>query len=209
MRAHLDAQRELARELLATRRYDLVVEAGCADGSLLMPTIVGLGLNYLGVELAKSAADEAAQRLATMPHRPGRHGQVVHGDIRHLDAVVAASDMIRGRLLVAFPFNVFGNIPEPWEVLGAAAAHEAGVLIITYDTSEAARDLRAEYYRACGLTGDITADEAGAHFASGPFASSVYHPAVVRRWLTGLDYHVTEHRYATAGLAYLGEPTRG
>ncbi|MGH8931973.1 MAG: hypothetical protein ACRDZO_15460, partial [Egibacteraceae bacterium] len=184
VRAHLDAQRQLARELLTTRRYDLVIEVGCADGSLLMPTIVGLGRRYLGVEIAKGAVDDAGQRLAAMPRRPGQRAEVVHGDIRHLDAIAAESDLVRGSVLVAFPFNVFGNIVEPRQVLATTAAHDLDVLIITYDTSPAARDLRAEYYRACGLSGDFTTGATGARFASGPFTSSVYHPSVLRRWLT-------------------------
>jgi hypothetical protein len=78
------------------------------------------------------------------------------------------------------------------------------VLVLTYDTGARAAATRGEYYRACGLTGELTTDGTGVHFAAGPFTSSVYHRDVLTGWLAGRGYDVSVHRYGASGVAYLG-----
>jgi hypothetical protein len=186
VRAHLDAERRLASAVAA--KYRSLVEVGCADGSLLLPVARRLGLDYLGVDLAAGAV-EATRALGA--------------DAVQADAVDLTSlPLPAAPLLIANPFNVFGNLPDPPRALTAAATAGADALVLTYDTSPAAAALRTEYYAACDLPGDLTTDETGVHFTSGTFRSSVYHPEVVTAWLTAAGYHVTVTPYARSGLAY-------
>jgi hypothetical protein len=186
VRAHLDAERAIAGTL--TGPYRALVEVGSADGSLLLPVARERGLAYLGLDLAAGAV--AATRAAG--------GDAVRADVLDL----AALPLPAGPPLVAFPFNVFGNLPEPERAIDAVAAVGADALVLTYDTGPRAAATRIEYYRACGLPGELTTDPTGVHFTSGPFTSSVYHPQVLTAWLSARGYAVTVHRYGTAGLAY-------
>lgn len=183
VRAHLDAERRLAATLLPG--YAGLVEVGCADGSLLRPVTAG---DYLGIDLADGAV--AATRAAG--------GAAVRADVVDLGTLALPG----GPLLVAFPFNVFGDLPDPARALDAVAATGADALVLTYDTSPRAAVVRGEYYRACGLTGDLVADEVGVHFTAPPFRSSVYHQRVLAGWLAERGFRVTVRPYGAIGLAY-------
>jgi hypothetical protein len=186
VRTHLAAERAFAAPVIGG--YNALVEVGCADGSLLLPSAHQLGLDYLGIDLAADAV--TATRSAG--------GAAVRADVVDL----ATLTLPAGPLLVAYPFNVFGNLPDPHRALAATATATADALVLTYRTDARAAAVRAEYYAACGLPGDLTTDETGVHFASGGFRSSVYHPEVLTAWLSAHGYHVTLTPYGTVGLAY-------
>jgi len=212
VRSHLAAERVLVAALLADSGYRTVVEAGCADGSLLASVILNAGVGYLGLDVADGAVRACAAALRDLAESAGRPlppAVARRADIRDLAAVLGG----RGApstppVLTAFPFNVFGNIPEPRHALKAAASVSADALILTYDTSTDARALRDEYYRACGFAGVFTVDEAGVHYEDGLFTSSVYEPAVLTGWLEELGYAVTVTPYGRVGLAYHGRRGR-
>jgi hypothetical protein len=221
VREHLDAERSLVADLLAASPYRTVVEAGCADGTLLAPVILDSGAAYLGLDVAEGAVRATAAALrdlaeaAAEPGPPGRHARpappaVAHrADIRDLPAVFGRRGVpIAPPVLVAFPFNVFGNIPEPQAALAAAAAVSADALVLTYDTSTGATSLREEYYRACGFAGEFFADGAGVHYEDGLFTSSVYEQRVVIGWLEEHGYAVTVIPYGRVGVAYHGRRGR-
>lgn len=188
VQAHLAAEQQLATGLLPA--YRGLVEVGCADGSLLRPSAATAGLAYLGLDLAAGAV--AATRAAG--------GDAVRADV----VDIAGLALPAGPLLVALPFNVFGNLPDPAVALAAVAATGADVLVLTYDTGPLAAAVRAEYYRACGLEGSLVADDLGVHFAAGPFTSSVYHRPVVEAWLRDLGWRVSVQPFGEVGVAYHG-----
>ena len=204
--AHREAERALAERLIDAGDYRTVIEGGCADGSLLLEPVVSRGLGYLGVDLAGEAAALAAVRIAIasagLPD--GAVRMAVDDDIREADQVVARYRIPTEGLLLALPFNVLGNIPSPSQVFVAAARCPADVLVLTFDTTPEADQVRVDYYAACGFTGRLDRDDLGVHFAAGLFTSSVYHPAVVERWLVAAGYGVHVERYGTAGIAYWG-----
>jgi hypothetical protein len=183
VRTHLDAERRLASTLLAG--YTGLVEVGCADGSLLRPVAPR---EYLGIDLAEGAV--AATRAAG--------GAAVRADVVDLGTLALPG----GPLLVAFPFNVFGDLPDPGRALDAVAAIGADALVLTYDTSARAAAVRADYYSACGLKGDLITDEVGVHFTAPPFTSSAYHRPVLHGWLAARGWRVTVRAYGAVGLAY-------
>jgi hypothetical protein len=189
VRAHLAAERALVAARLG--RYRAVVEGGCAAGDLLRPVVAAAGLAYLGLDRAPGAV--AATRAAG--------GDAICGDVRDVDRL--AADLPRPALL-ALPFNVFGNIPEPREVLAAAVRAGTDVLVLTYRASPLAQQVRASYYRRCGLDGTFRTDSAGVHFDAGLFSSTAYRPGLLRDWLAGAGYQVREQEYGAIGLAVSG-----
>jgi hypothetical protein len=212
---HLTAERELVGSLLISCGYRTVVEAGCADGSLLAPVVLGAGATYLGLDVADGAVQACTVRLRNLAEAVAARGMsmpaavVRRADIRDLPAVLGG----RGApstppVLVAFPFNVLGNIPSPESALSAAVSVSADVLLLTYNTGTRARALREEYYRACGFDGRFTVDDTGVHYEDGLFTSSVYHEPVLTGWLTDLGYAGTVEEYGEVGLAYHGRRGR-
>jgi hypothetical protein len=189
VRAHLAAERALVAGRLGD--YRAVVEGGCAGGTLLLPVVAAAGLDYLGLDRAPGAV--AATRAAG--------GDAVCGDVRDVDRLAAR---LPRPALLALPFNVFGNIPEPREVLAAAVRAGTDVLVLTYRDSPLALDVRASYYRACGFEGTFRTDEAGVRFDAGLFSSTAYRPGLLREWLAEAGYEVREQDYGAVGLAVSG-----
>ena len=194
--AHLAAERRLAEKLIESGGYRALVEVGCADGSLLLPAAARQRLHYLGIDLAAGAVRAAREALRDL----AATGSVTQADAAELPGLTAG---LPRPLLVAFPFNVIGILPDPRSVL--ADCRDAEVLVLTYDTGEQAAALRSRYYREAGFIGSMTRDQEGVHFAAGDFASSVFEPPVITGWLRELGFEVSVHRYGVAGLAYLGE----
>jgi hypothetical protein len=206
---YLESERRLCDRILDRCGYRGVIEAGCADGSLLMPGIVARGLDYLGIDLAPGAVTLARQSLArhalarqAVGLTPaGGHTAVIHDDIRDLPKL--PTDLLPAApLLVAYPFNVLAGIPQPRNALRAAASCGGDILLFAYQTSSAALIARRDYYRACGFTGEFRQDDRGVHFTAGLFTSSVYRPTLVVAWLAEMGYHVEMEAFAGVGLAY-------
>jgi hypothetical protein len=212
VREHLAAERALVADLLAGAPYHTVVEAGCADGSLLASIILDAGAGYLGLDVADGAVRATAAALRDMAEasaRPLPAAAARRADIRHLPKILGGRGVPSAPpVLAAFPFNVFGDIPEPRDAVAAAASVSADALILTYDTSAGARRLRDEYYRACGFAGVFTVDDAGVHYEDGLFTSSVYRREVLTGWLEEFGYAVTVTPYGQVGLAYHGRRGR-
>jgi hypothetical protein len=195
VRDGLRAERAYADRLLRRSAYRSLVEVGCADGSLLLDTAIDHGLGYVGLDLAEGAVAATRARLA------GAGGTALRADVCDLPDLAVQP---QSPALIAFPFNVFGNLPDPQRALSAVAAVGADILLLTYDTGTAAGAVRGEYYAACGLAGALTRDQAGVHFVAGDFRSSVYHPPVLSGWLHRHGFQVAVGRYGAVGLAYHG-----
>lgn len=210
IRAHLAAERQLVHELLqgpAGAAYRTVLEGGCADGTLLLPVIRRCGRRYVGLDIATGAVQATLTALDTEPPGaapPGTPpGAAWRGDVRELAPLIASGTVTAPPpLLVALPFNVFGGMPQPWRALAAARDVGADLLILTYDTSDAATALRAQYYHEAGFRGWFSDARDGVHFVAGPFTSDVYDRAVLTRWIVELGYEVDIHAYGDVGLAY-------
>jgi len=202
VRDGLRAERSLVNDLLRRSAYRSLVEVGCADGSLLLSATLRNGLSYIGLDLADGAvAATRAALAATRATLAGTSGIALRADVGDLPGLRLP---LLPPALVAFPFNVFGNLPDPQRGLTAVATAGADILLLTYDTGPAATEIRSEYYAACGLSGTLTEDESGVHFTAGAFRSSVYHPPVLSGWLRCHGFRVSVARYGAAGLAYHG-----
>lgn len=196
---YLRVERQLTGKTLDDDGYHGLIEVGCADGSLLMPAAVDRGLDYLGVDLAAGAVALARRVLAAMPPGRSRRTAVLEGDVRDLPELTGW--LPAAPRLVAFPFNVLAGIPTPRAALRAAASC-GDLLVLTYQTTPAATEVRRDYYRACGFQGRFRRDRDGVHFTADLFTSSVYHQDVIVGWLEELGHRVEVQPFATVGIAY-------
>lgn len=212
--AYLSAERDILAGWLERRPARFVVEAGCADGELLLPVVLRRpGVGYLGVDLA---ADAVAATRAALHEHPGRYADAVRGDIADLP------DLVRGRplpdtgLLTVFGFNVLGELRSPTAALRATARCGSDVAIFTYTLSARARRVREDYYRRCGFDGgwdehDIDGQGLAYRTADG-FFSTVYPRHRIRGWLADHGYVLESTTaftpFAVAYRARLADPAR-
>ncbi|GAA3216229.1 hypothetical protein [Actinocorallia longicatena] len=198
---HLDRERAELRALLAAHGHGAVIEAGCADGSLMWPVARDLGLPYFGVDLA---AEAVARLRPDLP--PG--SLAVAGDVVDLPRLLAAEGWRPGgRVLAVLPFNLVGILPDPGRALLAVADAGADVLVLAYRQSAAVRAVRARYFERCGLAGAFTEDERGQHFRAPGYTSSALRPEIVKKMIAEAGFQVTEEgRYGLYGLSLEGLP---
>lgn len=185
---YLDAERRQLDAWLEDGGVRLVVEAGCADGELLLPVVLRRpDLSYLGVDLATEAV--VALRRCFTGLRGTPYLDAVQGDIADLPQLVAGLPLPATGWLTALPFNVIGELPDPRQALAAIRSCGSDLAIFTYDAGPAARQVREEYYRACGFDGDWDAGSPTYRTADG-FFSAAYPRRQLHTWLTGLGYQV-------------------
>lgn len=210
IRRHLQAERALLAALLATGAHRLVIEAGCADGSLLLPVVLAAGLDYLGVDVVDGAVAATSHAIARTPLAPGQHAVAVRGDVRALDAVAAArSGALRdfgaaGPALVVLPFNLMGIVSRPETAFASVAAIGADIAVFTYRRSTAAGSARADYFRRAGWPGAEVAAPDVTHFEADHFVSSVYGEQRLRSWLVETGFEPEIRPYGEIGLAAIG-----
>jgi hypothetical protein len=207
IRDYLDYEDRLFQKC-AEGQYSYIIEAGCADGRLLMMTALRNGMNYLGVDLVRRAINLAHRRIRR--YSPSSQLATVHcDDIRNISAIAvqySVPDAAEMSVLAAFPFNSFGNVQEPKALLKELAVCHFDILVFTYTDTAVSTNARQEYYEHCGLEGSFVKDDEGIHFKVGDsFISAVYRPFVLTSWLEEFGYKVTIQEFGDIGIAYHGQ----
>jgi predicted RNA methylase len=202
IRRHLRAERDALTGILAAGRYRTVIEAGCADGSLLLPAVLDAGLDYLGVDVVPQAV--TATRQAIRDHAPltGRATAVL-GDVRALDAGPEIVAVARGALLV-LPFNLVGILSRPDRAFASAAAVGADIAVMSYRRTPEASAARADYFRRAGWSGRETETPEATDYRADHFVSTVYGRRRLCGWLTGHGFRPDLRTYGRIGLCALG-----
>lgn len=206
IRRYLAAERRQMAAWLCAVSPRLVVEAGCADGDLLLPEVLRHpGTAYVGIDIA-AAAVEAGNRMLAGTEHDGRDVRIVQGDVEDLARLAPSLRLPSEGLLTVYPFNLLGELrPDPRPALAATAACGSDIAIFTYDDGDDARDVRLEYYLKCGFTGSWGrgADRLVFRGEDG-FFSAAYAERTVTGWLEDLGYTVTTARLTPFALGYLG-----
>jgi hypothetical protein len=112
---------------------------------------------------------------------------------------------LRGeRALVVFPFNAFGNLPQPDAALRAVARCDCDALILTYRTDPASTALRRLYYARYGYSGlTESSNERGVLFRSREgLHSYAYHDAWLRCLLRGHSFDATTTCFGELGIGF-------
>jgi hypothetical protein len=203
LRRHMRAERQFLAAMLAPGGYDVVIEAGCADGSLLLSTVVAAGCDYLGVDVVDQAVATTRKTIASMQLAAGQRATAVRGDVRSLDEVAGVMD-VADRALVVMPFNLVGIVSRPEAAFRSAAAIGADIAVFTYRQTPLASAARSEYFRRAGWPGVETVTPDATHFHADHFTSSVYAATRLRAWLTANTFKPTITLYGEVGLAAVG-----
>ncbi|WP_203657996.1 class I SAM-dependent methyltransferase [Actinocatenispora rupis] len=206
IRQYLAAEREQMAAWLAALSPRLVVEAGCADGDLLLPEVLRHhGTAYLGIDIAATAV-AAGNRMLAGTGRAGRDVRIVCADVQDLARLAPSLGVPATGVLTAYPFNLLGELrPDPTEALAATAAIGSDIAVFTYDDGDAARDVRLEYYLKCGFSGSWREGPDRLVFrGEDGFFSAAYAQDTVTGWLADLGYQVTTVRLTPFAVGYLG-----
>jgi hypothetical protein len=135
-----------------SRPFSTIVEVGCMQGRLV-EWCVGQQKRYIGIDVECGYQDA----WSTYQQRYGDAIEFVRGDAQKLSEVVKRikKPLSVSSTLFVFPFNSFGNIENVQAAVQSLSEVKMKFVIFSYDTISYANQVRAEYYRMCGLS-DIT-----------------------------------------------------
>lgn len=133
-----------------SQSFDLLVEVGCMHGRYL-EWAVDNGKHYLGVDVVRRYVSAGKSRLEKFRRSSMKH-KFVLGGAENISKIVVPSDwnVTAERCLLLFPFNSFGNMPDPFSVATSLGQGCLPFLISSYRTSVKATTCRERYYRNCG-----------------------------------------------------------
>ena len=139
------------QELLSviSRNFDTIVEVGCMQGRLLK-WVAEQRKRYIGIDVEdgyleawKALSSESESSLIEFVLGDA---QDLKGSLSKLNHPVSPSSTI-----LVFPFNSFGNIMDVRKAVSSLASIGMKFILFSYDTTAYANEVRAEYYRSCGL----------------------------------------------------------
>jgi SAM-dependent methyltransferase len=142
---YLRAERRMLAKLIGS--FDYVVEVGCTYGRYSRLT-ASLGKQYLGIDNVPGYIEKARQS-----------NQEVSGQVHFM--CCDASNLVEAvrsflpsyeKMMVLFPFNVFGVLDSPQYYLDRANELNASVAIFTFCTNAQAEEARAVYFQSCDVT---------------------------------------------------------
>jgi hypothetical protein len=209
IKTYLELESGILKTLLSTSYYSRVVELGCANGSLLMPTVISMNYNYLGIDFSPNAVHEASRVLKQWKRKTHYKAKadVLQADICRIPHQLL-EDFQNPKTIIVFPFNIFGSLFScyPDILLSTLCRYKLDVLIFSYQVSLNATRHRAEYYSQCGFR-NLQKDEfeqVGVLFHSDDgLYSYAYQPHLIQEWLKKAGYSINKvNEFGQIGIIY-------
>jgi len=157
--------------------FDLLVEVGCMQGRYL-GWAVKHKKRYIGIDIVNRYIEDGRKALFKLGLASQSY-QFILGGAEHVDKIDLKQYRVeKNRSILFFPFNSFGNIPNPLPVIKKLKETNLPFLISTYQTISEATSWRKQYYQNCGYKKiTIINDEQGICFTSSDGLRSIaYHP---------------------------------
>lgn len=147
---HLNDEKATLVNIIRNGNYDTVVEVGCMDGTMHLDVCKLCDVNYVGLDLVEHSVELLNQKLM----ESGCHGQYIAKalDVINIDSIAPDINEISRKVLVFFPFNSFGNLDHPKEVLSVIRSCDYDAVVLTYLTDDNSANVRMEYYSNCGYS---------------------------------------------------------
>jgi len=199
----LEAEEKFLRSLAPF--FDLLIEVGCMHGRYLCWAI-RRRKSYIGLDIVERYISAGKQRIGEL-RTPSNQCQFVLGSAENIASIIHPGDLgvKTGRCLAFFPFNSFGNMPDPEPVIKSLRESSLPFCISSYRTSKKATECRKRYYRNCGYGGIRTSrSRSGVRFSSPDGLSTIaYHPAFLREMFAANNIDARSMPFSQVGMAHL------
>lgn len=215
LKLFLDLERDFFCSFITNFRYDAynaLLEVGCMDGQLLMRDALKLGLSYLGIDLLPDMVERTTKAISKYTLGRGQQAFSLCCDVCNLACVVPNYNfLLKTNALAVFPFNGFGNLPNPQDALSALIGLNIDSLILTYNTTPESSLMRWQYYTDCGFTRlQLREDEKGILFTSFEgLHAYAYYPETIEKLLEKSGYLVETINFNSSVLACYGRRNDG
>lgn len=192
IRNYLSEEDKILRQVL--HRFHSVMELGCSDGRHT-DTVIKHEKQYLGIDNVSRYID-VAKAKHTSPS-----AIFICDDIQHFKKYLP---LIDNKVLVVFPFNIIGNLPDAEQVLAETLQSAAGIIIFTYRTDFHTQSVRADYYNSAGFE-DITCitNKEGVRFTDNRGLNTIaYSEDWFREVFSEHYHHCHTTNFGNIGVAY-------
>lgn len=203
IRTYLREERRFLERLLSS--FDLLVEVGCMHGRYL-PWAAAREKSYLGIDVVARYIDQGLGIVRRHNLDQDRY-KLLLGDAANLSPAKAILDQARGTTsLVLMPFNSFGNMLHPEDVLHELKRHRFRFVISSYHTDKVSTEARSKYYRSSGCRSlRVIEDHSGVLFTSpNGLHAQAYHQSYLRQLWRRHGLNVSAIRLGAIGVAYFG-----
>jgi len=185
--------------------FDLLIEVGCMHGRYLCWAI-RRKKSYIGLDIVERYISAGRQRLGELK-TPSDQCRFVLGGAEDIADIIHPNDLgvDVGRCLAFFPFNSFGNMPNPKLVVKGLAQSGLPFCISSYRISQKATECRKSYYRNCGYGRiRISQGQNGVRFSSPDGLSTIaYDPTFLRGMFASNNIYARSMLFSQIGMAYL------
>ena len=177
---------------------------------MLMPTVISLHYNYLGIDISPTALAKASANLQVAKDIYSYQGEarLLTGDVCSIGSLGLDKFTESSKTLVVLPFNLFGIISCAEKLVDHLHALGFDILIFSYQRSSKVDKARAEYYKKCGFVNiqRVTVRGAGVLFTDHKeLHSYAYHPTNILNLMKEVGYLRTKTiPFDKIGIAYYG-----
>ena len=185
--------------------FDLLIEVGCMHGRYLCWAI-RRKKSYIGIDVVERYIFAGKQRLGELKTLSDQCSFIL-GSAEDIADTIHPNDLgvDVGRCLAFFPFNSFGNMPNPKSVVKSLAQSGLPFCISSYRISQKATECRKRYYRNCGYVGIRTSrSRSGVRFSSPDGLSTIaYGPTFLREMFATNNIDARSMPFSQVGMAHL------
>lgn len=162
--------------------------------------------SYIGLDIVERYVSAGEQRLRELKTHSNQC-RFILGGAEDIADIIYPNDLgvDVGRCLAFFPFNSFGNMPDPKPVVKSLARSGLPFCISSYKISQKATECRKRYYRNCGY-GKIRTSQGrnGVRFSSPDGLSTIAYDTTFLRGMFALNNIDSRSMlFSQIGMAYL------
>jgi len=185
--------------------FDLLIEVGCMHGRYLCWAI-RRKKSYIGIDVVERYIFAGKQRLGELKTLSDQCSFIL-GSAEDIADTIHPNDLgvDVGRCLAFFPFNSFGNMPNPKSVVKSLAQSGLPFCVSSYRIVQKATECRMRYYRNCGY-GRIKTSRGrnGVRFSSPDGLNTIaYDPTFLRGMFASNNVDARSMPFSQIGMAYL------
>lgn len=188
-------------KLFHVEQYDCIIEVGCHSGRNA-GWLSSLCHRYIGIDI-----NESAIRSAKNAHASNARIEFVCGPVEHVISSILDENLCKRRIVVLFPFNLFGNFVNVDELISSFSLTGADLAMSNFNTRSATTLGRYNYYSNCFPRSQIRVYDAeqGVLFKAGNhFRSIAYDANYLRKLIRDRsNYHGVVMPFSTHGDLFL------
>lgn len=201
----LKLEKKLFKELVKKENCKIVVEVGCMDTGFILQETVEAGLSYIGIDVVKELVEELNAIISNSAFDKGTNTAIAYNlGVEELSKIIEKNELNAGEALVVFPFNSFGNIPDPEKAVNETCKLGLSMAIFTYKTDPQTTKIREKYYFNCNYKNTKELKEhRGILFQSEDgLMSYAYKESYIKKLLSKRGYEYKLIKFGAIGALY-------